>query len=630
LNNSEFRNQATETASSRYQKLFDDSQIRLHACQQTWRRLIALRTILFLVAAGFLGAGYLRITNSSSVVAVGFAFAAGFILVAYFHEVLNERLRRIQIETQLYRRLLARMLRDWEKLPEIDLPGLDQTVIDTAEDLDLIKGRSLIRWVSLAGTKTGIETLAEQLTSFADASTLKKRQEASMELLPMQEPRRKTLLHLWTLGATSGSLENFATWVSQPFHQPSWLRSLSIAGPICLLFGVAILAADINATGIQLLVGFALMVIGALINLALVIGFVGPIHNVFKSVDSHRDLEAVCKELKIAFNAAHPNSELLKELFVSLADSNNSRAAIAALHKLGWPMSLAGMRLQPLLYIPFLILQLVILWDFRIINWLDRWRVRHADDVQNWLTSIGNLEAILSAVSIAEEYPNWTFPLTDTPSGILSQANSVGHPLLQDESRVCNDLTIQESHPVLLITGSNMAGKSTLMRTLGVNIALSRIGAPVCATSFACQPLELATSIRVRDSLADGVSFFMAELLRLKKVVDYVATNKTDLNRRSLVILDEILQGTNSRERQIAVSHIIQKLLRFEPLLMVSTHDLQLADMDGFTNKSQIIHFREHFIEQDGKSQMRFDYQLYPGVAPTTNALKLLDLVGLN
>ncbi len=561
---------------------------------------------------------------------MGFVFAAGFIVVAYFHELLNDRLRRIQIEAQLYRRLLARMSREWGKLPEIDLPGLDQTVIDTAEDLDLIKGRSLIRWVSLAGTKTGIETIADQLTNFADATILKKRQTAVSELLPMEEMRRKTLLHLWNLGAASGSLEKFTTWVAQPFHQPNWLRWLSIAGPIALLSGVVILATDINATGLQLLVGFALMLIGGMINLTLVIGYVGPIHNVFKSIDSHREFEAVCKELHTAYDSERPNSELLTELYGCLADSSNSRSAIAALHKLGWPMSFAGMRLQPLLYIPFLVLQLIILWDFRIINWLDRWRVRHVDDAKQWLKSMGDLEAILSAVSIADEYPDWTFPLTDTSTGVLFEANSIGHPLLQDDSRVCNDITIQESQPVLLITGSNMAGKSTLMRTLGVNIALSRIGAPVCATSFACQPMELATSIRVRDSLADGVSFFMAELLRLKKVVEYVSTNKTNLNRRSLVILDEILQGTNSRERQIAVSHIIQKLLQFEPLLMVSTHDLQLADMDGFTNKSQIIHFREHFIEENGKSQMRFDYRLHPGVAPTTNALKLLDLVGLN
>jgi len=538
-------------------------------------------------------------------------------------------LRRIGIENQLHRRLLARMDRDWEKLPEIDLPGLDQTVIDTAEDLDLIKGRSLIRWVSLAGTKTGLETLAQQLTNFADTSTLKKRQEAVSELLPMLEPRRKLLLHLWNLGSTSGSLENFATWVAQPFHQPTWLRWLSVAGPICLLCGLAILAADTSSTGLQLLVGVALMLLGGLVNITLVIGFVGPIHNVFKSVDTHRDLEAVCKEWKAAFGAVEPRSDLLKQLHLSLGDASNSRSAINALQNLGWPMSLAGMRLQPLLYLPFLVLQLVILWDFRIINWLDRWRVRHVDDAQNWLTSIGTLEALLSAASIAEEYPAWTLPQTDTPSGILFQANSIGHPLLRDDSRVCNDVSIDNDHPVLLITGSNMAGKSTLMRTLGVNIALSRIGAPVCATSFACEPLELATSIRVRDSLADGVSFFMAELLRLKKVVDYVAANRTDSNRRSLVILDEILQGTNSRERQIAVSHIIQKLLQYDPLLMVSTHDLQLADMEGFTNNSQIIHFREHFIEQDGQSQMRFDYRLYQGVAPTTNALKLLDLVGL-
>lgn len=617
-------------AVTRYQKLIDESQVRLRTCEQTWRRFIALRSILFLTAAGALGPFFLRFTKSYSFLAIGIVFAIAFLFVAYYHEVLNFRLQRHRIECRLYQRLLARLNRDWEKLPEVDLPDLEQSALDTSEDLDLIKGRSLIRWASLTGTMTGLKVLAKQLTTFADAETLRKRQEAVQEILPLADMRRKLLLQLWNLGSAPGSIEDFVAWVEQPFQQPIWVQRLSVVGPVFLLLGVLILAIDTASVGFLFFVGVTLMLLGGLVNISLVLGFVGTIHNVFKSIGTHKDLESICHDCLATLGAMAPKSELLQELHATLSDPSNRGSALVGLERLRWPMSLAGVRLQPLLYLPFLVLQCCVLWDFRIINWLDQWRLNYLTDVRRWLEGIGKLEAILSASSIAEEYPNWTFPSVDMPEDVLIQATAIGHPLLRDDSRVLNDLTIQSACPLLLVTGSNMAGKSTLMRTLGVNVALSRTGAPVCATSLACEPLELATSIRVRDSLADGVSFFMAELLRLRKVVDFVDVNRTQLNHRSLVILDEILQGTNSQERQIAVSHVIQKLLKFKPLLMVSTHDLQLANTDGFSDNSQIIHFREHFVDVNGKPEMRFDYRVHPGVAPTTNALKLLELVGLD
>jgi len=591
--------------------------------------LIALRTILFLAAACPLGLFFLRLSNSYWILILGSVFAVGFIVVAGFHEALNLRLRRIAIESRVYGRLLARKHRDWEKLPEVDLPGLDQSILDTAEDLDLIQGRSLIRWSSLAGTRTGLKTLATQLTTFADKETVRKRQDAVRELLSLSDTRRRLVLQLWNLGSARSGLEDFAGWMETPFQLPAWIKSFSIASPLCLLIGLALLAIDRTSTGTILIAGIGFMLLGGIVNIALVLGFVGAIHNVFKSIDSHRELELVCNDWLAAFGQSAPSSELLQGLHSAIGDISNNRSAIVGLKSLRWPMRLAGIRLQPLLYFPFLILQCCVLWDFRIIFWLNRWQLQYEKDVGRWIDSIGQMEALLSAASIAEEYPDWTFPSSELATNTLFQAASMGHPLLRDDARVLNDLTIHQERPLLLVTGSNMAGKSTLMRTLGVNISLSRIGAPVCATSFVCEPMELATSIRVRDSLADGVSFFMAELLRLRRVVDFVQSNRNKSNRRSLVILDEILQGTNSKERQIAVSHVIQKLLTFDPLLMVSTHDLQLADMEGFTKNSQIVHFREHFVEIEGKSEMRFDYRLHSGVAPTTNALKLLELVGL-
>ncbi len=176
-----------------------------------------------------------------------------------------------------------------------------------------------------------------------------------------------------------------------------------------------------------------------------------------------------------------------------------------------------------------------------------------------------------------------------------------------------------------------MAGKSTLLRSLGLNQILARTGSPVCASSFASPLFDLATSICVRDSLKEGVSFFMAELKRLKEVVDiaqHAATQRETLPP-VMFLLDEILQGTNSRERQIAVMKVIQRLLECQAVGAISTHDLELADQPEIQSFSQIVHFREYFETIDGVQKMRFDYLMRPGPTPTTNALKLLHMVGL-
>ena len=205
----------------------------------------------------------------------------------------------------------------------------------------------------------------------------------------------------------------------------------------------------------------------------------------------------------------------------------------------------------------------------------------------------------------------------------------LGHPLLSDSKRVINDVRIAESHPLLLVTGSNMAGKSTLLRSLGINIVLGRLGSPVAAQQWRGPNCELASSIRVQDSLQDGVSFFMAELKRLRAIVDATRENQVGLGRTTMVLLDEILQGTNSRERQIAVEQVLEQLVELGAMVVTSTHDLELAGCPGIERISQVVHFREYFEKTGEGEQMRFDYKMRPGVTPTTNALKLLEMVGL-
>jgi DNA mismatch repair ATPase MutS len=201
---------------------------------------------------------------------------------------------------------------------------------------------------------------------------------------------------------------------------------------------------------------------------------------------------------------------------------------------------------------------------------------------------------------------------------------------LPDSARVANDVTVGPPGTLLLVTGSNMSGKSTMLRSIGLNVALAGIGAPVCAQQFQLSSVELATSIRVSDDVSQGVSFYMAELKRLKSVVDHARAMAKSQGRTCLFLLDEILQGTNSRERQIAVVKVLGHLMESRAIGAISTHDLELADEPELMSISRAVHFRET-IRPDaaGNEQMTFDYKMREGVSPTTNALRLLEMVGL-
>jgi DNA mismatch repair ATPase MutS len=226
------------------------------------------------------------------------------------------------------------------------------------------------------------------------------------------------------------------------------------------------------------------------------------------------------------------------------------------------------------------------------------------------------------------DHPEWTLPEVRA-SADRFQARQLGHPLLRNETRVANDVEIGPAGSILLVTGSNMSGKSTLLRAAGVNAVLAQAGAPACAERLVMPPLALATSMRIRDSLEDGVSFYMAELLRLKEIVDLGREPQRRSGRVLLYLLDEILLGTNSRERHIAVVRVLHDLLARGAIGAVSTHDLELATSEPLCGVCRCVHFRETLHGRHAERPMTFDYRLRPGPATTTNALKLLELVGL-
>jgi len=274
------------------------------------------------------------------------------------------------------------------------------------------------------------------------------------------------------------------------------------------------------------------------------------------------------------------------------------------------------------------ILAALVLWDVHALAWLDRWRARYGRALRPSLDALGRFEALAALGTLAHDNPAWTFPAIDPRADRLS-ATMLGHPLIAPVIRVGNDVTVGPPDTLLLVTGSNMSGKSTLLRAVGLNVVLAQAGAPVCARSLTMPVVELRTSIRLADSLERGVSLFMAELERLKEIVD--AADAPNRERRLLYLLDEILHGTNTAERLIAARAVLVHLVRAGAIGAVTTHDLTLAADGALATAAQPVHFTEQVRAAGGNGApgMSFDYKLRPGLATSTNALKLLSLVGL-
>lgn len=568
---------------------------------------------------------------------VGTLLMIAFLALATWHEYVRDKLDWLIQQRLFYRRMTARCERRWAELPPLSSEkNTSSYSSDLSKDIDLFGERSLFRWVSLCVTDAGAQTLAEWMTHRASTETIFDRQNAVRELQQQRSWREDFWDAAIGFRGCDTSPEKIAEWATEPplFHKKPWIGWLTWAGPATVFFGLLAMLVG-AATNQQILfnTGFILFLAGVALNLLLVVSIMGRVHDVFFKIgNANRELQSLATLIGLTEKLA-PQAPMLKQIQADVA--TKTVPATIALKQLRRVMSFAGIQKNPLFFIPYWICQLLFLWDIRILERLQSWRIRYGALVPGWIGGLGRLEALSCAAAIADEYPDWAYPALNSSEPREQSQNrtihvrAIAHPLLPDAARVPNDLAIDESKPMLLVTGSNMAGKSTLLRSLGINSVLARMGSPVCCTQWSGPNVEIASSIRVQDSLQDGVSFFMAELKRLRSIVDFAGDVQDNMQVPSLILLDEILQGTNSRERQIAVEHVLTQLVQLRCLVITSTHDLELANSPSIHATAQVVHFREHFETQDGIEVMRFDYKMRPGVTPTTNALKLLELVGL-
>jgi hypothetical protein len=620
---------APTTARQHYEQQLEIISARMAELSFRSRRMVWLRTGLFFAAVIGLILGYSGAANSAMLLVGGWLAAAGFLVAIVFHEHLRLQIEEQAAHQKLFARLLARLNRDWDAVgPQTLLPEFRQ--LPFVDDLDVGGSGSLLQLLSLAGTLPGRRTLQAWLTEVPTWDEVTDRQKG---VIALRDYRQLRLSIIKTVAASSDGTEDvygLPRWA----EEPTWLprhrvaHALSWIGPALFTIGALMLVAGMVSASKPVMNSAAVLLIAGILNNLLVTIFWGSwIHDIFQRVSGQHRAVFQFGDVFKSLGALPVDGGLLDE--IRHVSTEGPRSAVAGFSRLLWIVRLANLQRDPIMYIVYLALQLALMWDFRVLEALERWQVQFATGVTEWFNALGRCEAIISGATLSDEYPEWCFAGPATAGGPLLMAQQLGHPLLPDSSRVVNDITIDTAQPLVLVTGSNMAGKSTFMRACGLNQLLVRTGSPACCTRMDTHLYHLATSIRVRDSLKDGVSYFMAELKRLKDVVDLAHKQIDTPEMRVLFLLDEILQGTNSRERQIAVVTVIEKLLGYGAIGFISTHDLDLATQSDVQKVSQVVHFREYFDTVDGREQMRFDFKMRPGPTPTTNALKLLKLVGL-
>ena len=266
------------------------------------------------------------------------------------------------------------------------------------------------------------------------------------------------------------------------------------------------------------------------------------------------------------------------------------------------------------------VLNSVFLWDIRCVYKLWEWHSRHRSDLAKWLNVVAKTDALVSLGNYAGNHPLYVFPEIETEDFVY-KATDLGHPLLKPGKMVRNGLSIEGHSKILIVTGANMAGKSTFLRTVGVNLLLAEIGAPVCATKMQFSPIAIYTNMRTTDSLLKDESYFFAELKRIKTVLEHLQNGE-----RYFVILDEMLKGTNSIDKLNGSKELIRKLVQLEAVALIATHDLKLSEMqtefpDRVSNKCFEIRIENN--------EMVFDYKLSDGVTQTMNATFLMKKMGI-
>ena len=530
---------------------------------------------------------------------------AAFVAIAAYHSRILRARELAQRAVHFYQGGLARIEEKWAGTGQTGERFVDPHHVYAA-DLDLFGRGNLFELLSTARTRMGEDTLAKWLLAPSTLSAIQQRHATICELRD-QLDLREDLAVLGEDASVGVDPEALLRWAEAPSRMSAeWIRGLSLS--------LAIVA--VAATAVWAIWDFATPLIGIVI---------------VEGILRYR-LRNWIDEVLHSSDSAFRNLGLLSGVLARIERHTFSAPRLQALQQeflsRGLTSSYAIARLKTIIDLSdsrenlFLrLLDIPLLYSVQVSFAAERWRRAHGRAVGSWLSAIGEIEALISLSTYAYEHPGDPFP--EFVSGpACFEAIAIGHPLIPAAACVCNDLRLDDASRVLLVSGSNMSGKSTLLRTVGINAVLAMAGAPVRAQHLRLSPLQVGASIRVNDSLQEGSSRFYAEITRLRRIYE-LASEPPPL----LFLLDELLQGTNSNDRRIGAEGVLRALLKRGAIGIVSTHDLALADIQAsLSGELHNVHLQEEF--ENGS--MTFDYKLREGVVTKSNGLALMRSIGLD
>jgi hypothetical protein len=554
-------------------------------------------TVFLLIKAGILP-GILSLAVATGV----------FIFLVVRHGRLSYNMDRFGRLAEVNRMYVNRMQTDWVNFSDCGQEFTDDAHPYTG-DLDIFGPKSLFQWLNTAHTHYGRNALCALLKN-PDKSmgAVKRRQSAVKELSGMldfcQELQCEGMLAKDTANDPA-ELLSYAENQTRRFRS-DWIINLFYLLPasVVLTFVLFFLGAPIPLF-VPLLILSAQMLVFA-------VGFkknsfiINNVYGLRKNLGAFGNLMRRIE--KEEFRDEYL-SELKQELF------SNNEPASASLKKLESVANAIDVKFSTVLYF---LLNFCLLWDYHCVFALEEWKKQYGKQIRRWLETIGQIEALTSLSVPGRMYPGWAFPVF-SDKGLEFAAAELGHPLISKEVCVRNDFEINSR--ACVITGSNMSGKTTLLRTVGINLVLAYSGAQVFAGRLDCSIMDIFTSMRIRDDLNGGISTFYAELLRIKTIIDY-SHKETPM----IYLIDEIFMGTNSLDRIAGARSVLKNLSKSWIIGLISTHDFELCDLEN-DSKASIKNY--HFTETYRNNEIKFDYKLRSGRSMTTNARYLMKMVGI-
>lgn len=478
-----------------------------------------------------------------------------------------------------------------------------------SHDLDLFGHASLFQYINRTRSEQGSRLLADWLLEPATKDVIIDRQQAVAELSQLPGWNEQLQSFGNTRMITQKAATQFHEWMAEPnrvLHHSGW-KMTRVMFPVIsmtwlVLYLLDQLAESIFLTGLTIILAIALFITKKLM----------PAWNKLGRIS--KEMEGFADSIRHIETATFRN-DLLKKHQVVFHNRNGASASsqIDVLKKI---MDRLDYRLNPVVFIP---LSVFLCWDLQQVFALEKWKKANQEGIHHWFAALAEMEALSSMGVLSFNHPGWIFPVMEEQTCFM--ATALGHPLIPVDKRINNDFSTTGDGVINLVTGSNMAGKSTFLRSCGVNVVLAMAGAPVCASSMRLSLLRVMSSMRISDNLEESTSTFYAELKKLKAIIEAV-----NAKEKVFLLLDEILRGTNSGDRHTGSKALIHQLIAQQATGIVASHDLELAKLKE-VYPQQLINY--HFDVRIDIEELYFDYKLKKGICQSMNASLLMKKIGI-